>query len=43
MPCGTAIQGQPMSGPEQAPDVLSPCKNQFNTEVGTWPTYQILS
>ena len=42
-PGGTAIPGQPVTEPEQAPGTLSPYKNQFNIEGGTWPPYQILS
>jgi hypothetical protein len=42
-PCGTAIQGQPVTEPEQAPDIPSPFKNQFNIEEDTWSSYQILS
>ena len=42
-PGGTAIPGQPMTEPEQAPETPSPYKNQFNIEGGTWPPYQILS
>ena len=41
-PCGTAIQGQLVIEPEQAPDIPSPVKNKFNIEEGTWPSYQIL-
>ena len=33
-PCGTAIQGQHMIEPQQAADILSPSKNQFNIEEG---------
>ena len=40
-PGGTAIPGQPVTEPEQAPGTLSPYKNQFNIEGGTWPPYQI--
>ena len=42
-PCDTAIQGQLVIEPEQAPDIPSPVKNKFNIEEGTWPSYQILS
>ena len=42
-PGGTAIPGQPVTESEQAPGTLSPYKNQFNIEGGTWPPYQILS
>ena len=31
-PCGTAIQGQHLTEPQQAADTLSPSKNQFNIE-----------
>ena len=34
-PCGTAIQGQLMIEPEQAPDIPSPFKNQNNIEGAT--------
>ena len=42
-PGGTAIPGQPVTEPEQAPGTLSPYKNQFNIEEDTWSSYQILS
>ena len=42
-PGGTAIPGQPVTEPEQAPGTLSPYKNQFNIEGNTWFPYQILS
>ena len=42
-PCGTAIQGQLVIEPEQAPDIPSPDKNKFNIEEVTWTSYQILS
>ena len=42
-PCGTAMQGQLLTGPEQAPDIPSPFKNQFNIEESISPSYQILS
>ena len=41
--CGTAMQSQLATEPEQAPDVPSPCKNKFNIEEDTWSSYQILS
>ena len=40
---GAAVPGRPVAEPEQAPGTLSPYKNQFNIEGGTWPPYQILS
>ena len=43
VPSGTAMLGQPMTEPEQAPELLSPDKNQFNIEETTWISYQILS
>ena len=43
VPSGTAMLGQPVTEPEQAPKLLSPDKNQFNIEGGTCPPYQILS
>lgn len=42
-PGGTAIPGQPVTRAEQAPDISSSTKNQFNIEVPQWGTYQILS
>ncbi|KAH3716668.1 hypothetical protein DPMN_059394 [Dreissena polymorpha] len=42
-PGGTAIPGQPVTRAEQAPDISSVSKNQFNIEVPQWGTYQILS
>ena len=42
-PSGTAMLGQPVTESEQAPGTLSPDKNKFNIEGGTWPPYQILS
>jgi hypothetical protein len=42
-PGGTAIPGQPVEDPEQAPVYPPSSKNQFNIEVPTWGTYQILS
>ena len=42
-PSGTAILGQLLIEPEQAPDIPSPCKNKFNIEEDTWSSYQILS
>ena len=42
-PGSTAIPGQPVTRAEQAPDISSNAKNQFNIEVPTWGTYQILS
>ena len=42
-PGGTAIPGQPVEKPEQAPVSLPSSKNQFNIEVPHWGTYQILS
>ena len=42
-PGGTAIPGQPVEEPEQAPVSPPSSKNQFNIEVPTWGTYQILS
>jgi len=43
VPGGTAIPGQPVGKPEQAPASLPRAKNQFNIEVPQWDTYQILS
>ena len=34
-PWGTAIQGQLLIEPEQAPDIPSPFKNKFNIEEDT--------
>ena len=42
-PGGTAIPGQPVEKPEQAPESTPMSKNQFNIEVPRWGTYQILS
>ena len=42
-PCVTAIQGQLVIEPDQAPDIPSPDKNKFNIEEVTWTSYQILS
>jgi len=42
-PGGTAIPGQPVEKPEQAPASSPRSKNQFNIEVSTRETYQILS
>ena len=42
-PGGTAIPGQPVEKPEQAPESTPMSKNQFNIEVPQWGTYQILS
>ena len=42
-PCSTAMQGQLMMEPEQAPDIHIPNKNKFNIEEDTWSSYQILS
>ena len=42
-PGGTAIPGQPVEKPEQAPVSSPRSKNQFNIEVPRWGTYQILS
>lgn len=42
-PGGTAIPGQPVEEPEQAPVSPPSSKNQFNIEVAQWATYQILS
>ena len=43
VPGGTAIPGQPVEEPEQAPVSPPSSKNQFNIEVPQWGTYQILS
>ena len=41
-PGGTAIPGQPVTEPEQAPGTLSPYKGRFNVEGGTWPPCRML-
>ena len=40
---GTAMLSQPVTQVEQAPEPLSPVKNQFNIEGDAWSPYQILS
>ena len=40
-PGGTAIPGQPVEEPEQAPASPPGSKNQFDIEVPQWGTYQV--
>ena len=42
-PDGTAMPGQPVTGPDQAPEPHPVQFNQFDIEGGTCPPYQILT